>query len=341
MQRRYPIGAEIIIENKTHFRVWAPKANVLEVVLESSAERSAERTFHSLTREPDDYFSGIVSCGAGTRYRFRLNKAEDFHPDPASRFQPEGPHGSSCVVDPFVFKWMDANWRGMKLAGQVIYEFHVGTFTPDGTWRAAVEKLDLLKSDGITLLEMMPIADFPGRFGWGYDGVNLFAPSHLYGTPEDLRAFIDRAHALGLGVILDVVYNHFGPDGNYLGVYSDDYMIRERENDWGDSINFDGPNSGPVVEFFITNGRYWIDEFHFDGFRFDALHAIRDHSDEYIIGAVGRAARKAAGSRSIILIAEKDLQETKMVRPRSESGDDYDGMWNYDFITGVIAAYFG
>jgi len=218
MQRRYPIGAEIISQNETHFRVWAPKANVLEVVLESSTERSAERTFHSLKRERNGYFSGTVSCGVGARYRFRLNRSENFHPDPASRFQPEGPHGSSYVVDPFSFKWTDANWRGVKLAGQVIYEFHVGTFTPEGTWRAAAEKLELLKNDGITSLEMMPIADFPGRFGWGYDGVNLFAPTHLYGTPDDLRAFIDRAHGLGLGVILDVVYNHFGPDGNYLGV---------------------------------------------------------------------------------------------------------------------------
>src|SRR5437762_11091347 len=166
MQRRYPIGAEIISENETHFRVWAPKANVLEVVLESSAGRSAERTFHSLAREQDGYFSGTVNCGAGARYRFRLNGSADFHPDPASRFQSEGPHGSSYVVDPFAFKWTDANWRGVKLAGQVIYEFHIGTFTADGTWRAAAEKLELLKSDGITTLEMMPIADFPGNFGW-------------------------------------------------------------------------------------------------------------------------------------------------------------------------------
>src|SRR5213592_2967976 len=341
MQRRYPIGAEIISENKTHFRVWAPKANVLEVVVESSVERSAKRTFHSLTREPDDYFSGIVSCGAGTRYRFRLNGSEDFHPDPASRLQPEGPHGSSCVVDPFAFKWTDANWRGVKLAGQVIYEFHVGTFTPDGTWRAAVEKLEPLMSDGITLLEMMPIADFPGRFGWGYDGVDLFAPSHLYGTPDDLRSFIDRAHSLGLGVILDVVYNHFGPDGNYLGAFSDDYLAHGNENEWGDSINFDDRNSGPVREFFVTNGCYWVEEFHFDGFRFDALHAIRDRSSEYIIGAVGRAARKAARARSIILIAENDRQEARMVRPRNQGGDDLDGMWNDDFHHSAVVALTG
>ena len=340
-KRRYPIGAELIGKNETHFRVWAPKAQQLDLVIEESAAKNAARTFYSLQAEADEYFSGVAKVGAGACYRFRVNSAENFHPDPASRFQPDGPHGSSCVVDPTKFEWTDADWPGTKLKGQVIYEMHVGTFTREGTWRAAANQLAELARIGITVIEMMPIADFPGKFGWGYDGVDLFAPTHVYGTPDDLRAFVNRAHSLGLGVILDVVYNHFGPDGNYLGVYSNDYLTREKENDWGDSINFDGPNSGPVVEFFITNGRYWIDEFHFDGFRFDALHAIRDHSDEYIIGAVGRAARKAAGSRSIILIAENDLQETKMVRPRSEGGDDLDGMWNDDFHHSAIAVLTG
>lgn len=341
MQRRYPIGAEIISKNETHFRVWAPKANMLDVVLESSAEKSVERTFHSLTRERDGYFSGTVTCGVGARYRFRLNRSENFHPDPASRFQPDGPHGSSYVVDPFAFKWTDANWRGVKLAGQVIYEFHIGTFTPEGTWRAAADKLELLKSDGITSLEMMPISDFPGRFGWGYDGVDLFAPAHLYGMPDDLRAFIDRAHALGLGVILDVVYNHFGPDGNYLGVYSDDYINRQRENEWGDSINFDGENCGPVREFFITNGRYWIEEFHFDGFRFDATQSIHDKSEEYIVGAIGHAAREAAGKRSILLFAENERQEAKVIRTREQGGDDLDGVWNDDWHHAAVVALTG
>jgi maltooligosyltrehalose trehalohydrolase len=341
MQRRYPIGAEIISKNETHFRVWAPKANMLDVVLESSAEKSAERTFHSLTRERDGYFSGKVACGVGARYRFRLNRSENFHPDPASRFQPEGPHGSSYVVDPFAFKWTDANWRGVKLAGQIIYEFHVGTFTPEGTWRAATEKLELLNCDGITSLEMMPIADFPGRFGWGYDGVDLFAPAHLYGTPEDLRAFIDRAHALGIGVILDVVYNHFGPDGNYLGVYSDDYINRQRENEWGDSINFDGENCGPVREFFVTNGRYWIEEFHFDGFRFDATQSIHDKSEEYIVGEIGRAARETAGKRSILLFAENEREEAKLIRTRAQGGDDLDGVWNDDWHHSAVVALTG
>ena len=181
------------------------------------------------------------------------------------------------------------------MPGQIIYEMHVGTFTPEGTWRAAAQELAELARIGITVIEMMPIADFPGEFGWGYDGVDLFAPCRLYGTPDDLRAFVNQAHSLGLGVILDVVYNHLGPDGNYLRVFSEDYFTDRHENDWGDSLNFDGPNSGPVREFFITNGRYWIDEFHFDGFRFDATESIFDKSDEHIVGAIGRAAR--AGRR--------------------------------------------
>jgi maltooligosyltrehalose trehalohydrolase len=344
--RRHPIGAELIGPNQTHFRVWAPKARRVDVVLEDSGTKNSRQRFQSLEAEKDGYFSGAANAGAGALYRFRVNN--NFYPDPASRFQPDGPHGPSCIVDSAQFRWTDSQWPGISLEGQIIYEMHVGTFTKEGTWHAAAQELEELVRIGITMIEMMPVADFPGKFGWGYDGVDLFAPSHLYGTPDDLRAFIDRAHSLGLGVMLDVVYNHFGPDGNYLGAFSDDYLTRGNENEWGDAVNFDGPNSGSVREFFVTNGRYWIEEFHFDGFRFDALHAIRDRSSEYIIGAVGRAARNAAGARSIVLIAENDRQEAKMVRPRSKGGDDLDGMWNDDFhhsavvaLTSRKEAYFG
>ena len=342
VRRRYPIGAELIGPDQAHFRVWAPKAQRVDLILEGSAAKTSGQTFQGLEAEENGYFFGAVKAGAGDRYRFRVNK--NFYPDPASRFQPDGPHGSSCIVDPTRFQWNDSQWPGVPAAGlkgQVIYEMHVGTFTKEGTWPAASQQLEELARIGITVIEMMPVADFPGKFGWGYDGVDLFAPSHLYGTPDDLRAFVDRAHSLGLGVILDVVYNHFGPDGNYLGAFSDDYLIRGNENEWGDSINFDDRNSGPVREFFITNGRYWVEEFHFDGFRFDALHAIRDRSTEYIINEVGRAARKAAGARSILLIAENDLQEAKMVRPRTEGGDDLDGMWNDDFHHSAVVALTG
>ena len=339
IKRHYPIGAEVIGNDQTHFRLWAPKAREIDLVLEDGA--ASEPVVYPLTSEARGYFSGAANVGAGSRYRFRVNARENFYPDPASRFQPEGPHGVSCVVDPRQFQWADTNWPGVRLKGQIIYEMHIGTFTKEGTWRAATEQLAELARIGITVIEMMPVTEFPGKFGWGYDGVDLFAPSHLYGTPDDLRTFIDRAHSLGLAVILDVVYNHFGPDGNYLGIFSDDYLVREKENEWGNAINFDGPNSGPVREFFITNGRYWIEEFHFDGFRFDATHAIRDQSTEYIVGAVGCAAREAAGSRSILLIAENDLQEAKMAWPLTEGGDDLDGMWNDDFHHSAVVALTG
>jgi maltooligosyltrehalose trehalohydrolase len=332
MQRRYPIGAEIIGANETHFRVWAPKAKKVSIALEHDT--------YPLSSEAGGYFAGTAPCGGGARYKFQVDDGDAF-PDPASRFQPDGPHGASCVIDPSAFKWTDATWKGVKLAGQIIYEMHIGTFTPEGRWRSAIKKLSDLTESGITLLEVMPIADFPGRFGWGYDGVNFFAPTRLYGTPDDLRAFIDRAHALGLGVILDVVYNHFGPDGNYLAAFSDDYLRRDQENEWGDAINFDGKNSGSVREFFIINARYWIEEFHFDGFRFDATQSIYDKSDEYIVGAVGRAARAAAGERSIVLFAENERQEAKMVRTQAEGGDDLDGLWNDDWHHAAIVALTG
>src|SRR5947207_9047693 len=342
VKRRYPIGAELIADDQTHFRVWAPKDGRVDLVLEESAVKKPEQTCQALEAEEEGYFSGAAKAGAGDRYRFRVNN--DFYPDPASRFQPDGPHGSSCIVDPARFQWSDSQWPGPAAAGlkgQVIYEMHIGTFTKEGTWRAASQQLDELARIGITVIEMMPVSDFPGKFGWGYDGVDLFAPTRLYGTPDDLRAFVDRAHALGLGVILDVVYNHFGPDGNYLGAFSDDYLRRDQENEWGDAINFDRKNCGPVREFFITNARYWIEEFHFDGFRFDATQSIFDSSEEYIIGTIGRAARAAAGERSIVLFAENERQEAKMVRTREQGGDDLDGLWNDDWHHAAIVALTG
>ena len=232
ISRRYPIGAELITPAETHFRVWAPKAEKLDLVLETSVDVDAQRTFHPLARDDAGYFSGLAKAAAGTLYRFRVNNAETLHPDPASRSQPQGPHRSSCIVDPGAFRWSDREWRGARLPGQIIYEMHVGTFTHEGTWRAAAAQLAELAAVGITVIEMMPIADFAGEFGWGYDGVDLFAPTRLYGSPDDLRAFIDQAHSLGVGVILDVVYNHLGPEGNYLRVFSEDYFTDRYENDW-------------------------------------------------------------------------------------------------------------
>ncbi len=244
---------------------------------------------------------------AGTRYRFRTEGREKLHQDPASRYQPEGPHGPSEVVDP-AFRWTDGTWAGVKLAGQVLYEMHVGTFTPEGTWAAATAELPELQDVGITVIEMMPVADFTGTFGWGYDGVDLFAPTRLYGQPDDLRRFVDRAHAVGLAVILDVVYNHVGPDGACLKTFAADYFSSRYENEWGEALNFDGPRSGPVREFFEANAAYWIEEYHFDGLRLDATQAIHDASPEHILAAISRRASAAASGRSILLVAENESQ---------------------------------
>ena len=217
--RRLPVGAEVRSEGGVHFRVWALQPQRVEVVLEGGpgSAPDAAPVVVTLAPEGEGYFSALVAeAGPGTRYRYRLDGEAAVYADPASRFQPDGPHGPSQVVDPAAFQWHDQDWRGVPLEGQVLYELHLGTFTPDGTWEAASRALPALADLGVTVLEIMPIADFPGRFGWGYDGVNLFAPTRLYGTPDDCRRFIDQAHALGLGVILDVVYNHLGPDGNVL-----------------------------------------------------------------------------------------------------------------------------
>ena len=210
-------------------------------------------------------------------------------------FNRDGPEGLSQIVDHRGFNWSDAAWQGITIEGQVIYEVHIGTLTPEGTWSAATARLPEIAAAGMTVIEVMPVADFPGAFGWGYDGVCLFAPTRLYGAPDDFRRFVDRAHALGLGVILDVVYNHFGLFGCTITEFTDDYYSRRHQNEWGSPVNFDGENSGPVREFFLSNVRYWIEEFHLDGFRFDATQSIFDDSESHILTELPQAARKAAG----------------------------------------------
>ena len=342
-RRRLPIGAEVIATGGVHFRLWAPKRGNVEVVFENNAAPVLQ-----LHREANGYFSGVSSdAAAGARYKFRLDDDDYLYPDPASRFQPDGPHGPSQVIDPQSFQWTDGAWKGITPAGQVLYEMHVGTFTKEGTFAAAARQLQELKDLGITCLEVMPVADFPGKFGWGYDGVDLFAPTRLYGTPDDFRRFVDRAHAVGLAVILDVVYNHIGPDGNFLKAFSGDYFTDHYQTDWGEAINYDGPNSGPVREFFISNARYWIDEFHLDGFRFDATQNIYDGSKDHILAAVSRAARQAAGNRGIYLVNENEAQHTLIVRRHEQGGYGMDALWNDDFhhsaivkLTGQNEAYF-
>jgi maltooligosyltrehalose trehalohydrolase len=325
VQRRLPIGAEAQQACGVHFRVWAPAGKGVWVEIEGGPSLA-------LSAEPGGYFSGLVAeAGVDARYRFRLEGQALALPDPASRFQPEGPHGASQVVDPARFAWSDAGWRGIPRERLVIYEMHIGTFTPAGTWDAAAAHLPALAELGITAVEVMPVAEFPGKFGWGYDGVDQVAPTRLYGSPDDLRRFVDRAHRLGLAVILDVVYNHFGPDGNYLRSYSPAYFSQQHGTEWGDAINFDGPDSGPVREFFIANAEYWIEEYHFDGLRLDATHRIYDDSDDHILAAIGRRVRAAAAGRETFIAAENDDRTVRIAQPPVAGGYGLDGLWNDDF----------
>jgi maltooligosyltrehalose trehalohydrolase len=307
---------------------------------------SSDRSF-GLEREPAGYFSGLApDAAAGALYRYRLD-GSDLVPDPASRFQPAGPHGPSEVVDPFTYRWSDAAWPGVTPEGQVLYELHVGTFTRSGTWDGARERLRDLSELGVTVLELMPVAEFPGEFGWGYDGVLLFAPTRLYGAPDAFRRFVDAAHGLGLGVILDVVYNHFGPDGNHLSKFSETYFSAGRRTDWGDAVNYDGDGSSGARELAIANAAYWIEEFHLDGLRFDATQDIHDASQPHVLSEIAAAARAAAGARSLMLVAECESQETRLVKPRAADGYGLDALWNDDFhhtamvaLTGRREAYY-
>jgi maltooligosyltrehalose trehalohydrolase len=349
-RRKLPVGAELVGSRAgaaavgAHFRLWAPRRERVDVVLEDGSPP------RPLAREPGGagYFSGLVEgVGAGARYRFRLDRESPLYPDPASRFQPDGPHGPSEVIDPTAFRWSDGEWRGPELRGQVIYELHVGTFTPEGTWESAARALPQLAELGVTAIELLPIAEFPGRFGWGYDGVDPFAPTRLYGTPDDLRRFVDRAHRAGLAVILDVVYNHLGPDGNYLFTFSPSYRTDRHENEWGDPLDFDGPDAGPVRELFVANAGYWIDEFHIDGLRLDATQSIHDASDDHIVAAIARRVRDAGGARRTLLFAENEPQDTRLIRPPEAGGHGLDALWNDDFhhsarvaATGSSEAYY-
>lgn len=343
--RRYPIGVEIAADGRVHARVWAPRRKKVDVLVGDG--ENGDWRVHELNEEAGGYFSGDVPGAAqGSKYRFRLDGRDAF-PDPASRFQPAGPHGPSQIVDSTRYKWRDGGWSGISLSKQVLYELHVGTFTAEGTFRAAIERLDALTDIGITAIEVMPVAEFAGAFGWGYDGVDLFAPTRLYGAPDDFRALVEEAHRRGIGVILDVVYNHLGPDGSYLHEFSDWYFSRRHRTEWGDALNFDDEHALPVREFVLANARYWIDEFHLDGLRLDATQQIFDESQTHIVAEVALCARDAAGERGIIVIAENEPQDTRLVRPRARGGYELDALWNDDYhhaarvaATGNDEAYF-
>ncbi|QOV92371.1 malto-oligosyltrehalose trehalohydrolase [Humisphaera borealis] len=336
--RRLPVGAEQLPNGLgVHFRVWASKRRLVRVVLDDRPDSPV-----TLEREAEGYFAGLAPrARAGTLYRYQVDDDPQLYPDPVSRYQPQGVHGPSQVVDADEFRWTDGAWAGINSDGQILYEMHVGTFTKEGTWAAAAERLEDLRDLGITCVEVMPVNEFAGRWGWGYDGVQLFAPYHHYGTPDDMRRFIDRAHAVGLGVILDVVYNHLGPDGNYASVFSDQYFSPTHQTDWGDAMNFDAAGSRPVREFFLCNVRMWIEEYHLDGFRFDATQALVDESERHILAEITEVARRSAGNRAIYLVNENEPQHTQLVRPIDGGGCGMDALWNDDFHHAAMVAMTG
>ena len=311
------------------FRVWAPDAEVVELVFEGN-ER--DRPPLALRKSTDGVFAATVpEARAGTRYRYRIDGKGPF-PDPTSRFQPEGVHGPSEVVDPTAFTWADAGWKGPDPDSLVVYELHVGTFTKAGTFAAAAAMLPMLADLGVTAVELMPVADFPGDRGWGYDGVSLYAPARCYGRPDDLRRFVDAAHRLGLAVFLDVVYNHLGPDGNYLSAFSPYYFSTTHQTDWGTGPNFDGEHGNQVEDFFVENALCWVHEYHFDGLRLDATHAIMDAGERHILEILTDHVHKAGDDlgRRVIVIAEDERNLAALVKPRIAGGFGMDGVWADD-----------
>ena len=310
-----PFGAAVLPDGGVRFRLWAPAARQVDLVLDDQAEQP-------LHRLAGGWFERIEpGASAGSRYRFRID-GDLLVPDPASRRNPDDVHGPSQVIDPATFDWQDQDWRGRPWHEAVIYELHIGTFSPTGNFAGVMERLDHLADLGVTAIELMPVADFPGRRGWGYDGVLPFAPETSYGTPDEFKRLVQAAHARGLMVFLDVVYNHFGPDGNYLHVYAPTFFNPERHTPWGAAINFDGADSATVREFFIHNALYWIEEFHVDGLRLDAIHAIRDDSSPDIVEALAAAVHAAAGERRVHLILENDSNQSHYLGRDAQWNDD-------------------
>jgi malto-oligosyltrehalose trehalohydrolase len=349
-----PFGAECLDDGNVRFRLWAPKAQRVDLCLANQEPRA-------LSKLEDGWLELVIHAPAGSRYQFEIN-GQTKVPDPASRFQPSDVHGPSEVIDPAAFDWQDEQWRGRPWEEAVIYELHIGTFTPKGTFAAAEQRLDYLADLGITTVELMPIADFAGARNWGYDAVLPFAPDNCYGHPDDLKRLIQAAHRKGLMVFLDVVYNHFGPEGNYLRTYAPEFFTARHRTPWGNAINFDGPGSRAVRDFFIHNALYWLEEYHFDGLRFDAVHAIVDELKPDILTELAEAIRAKLGvDRLIHLVLENDQNaahyltslESRRDAGATAEGDQrktprlYDAQWNDDIhhalhvlITGEADGYY-
>ena len=318
----------------TAFRVWALRAGTVDLAI--SGRNLPMRAAGGGWFEVSD-----PEVQPGDRYRFVLDGG-DALPDPRSMWQPEGVHGPSAVVDHAGFPWTDGAWRGMPLASAVLYELHVGTFTPEGTFDAAIARLPHLVDLGVTAVSLMPVAEFPGRRGWGYDGVDLYAPHHAYGGPDGLRRLVDTCHAHGLGVVMDVVYNHLGPDGNHLARFGPYFTDRYR-TPWGDALNYDGPDSDEVRAFVLDNAETWLRDYHCDGLRLDAVHAILDTSAVHVLEelAVRVEALQARLGRTLWVIAESDLNDPRLVRSREAGGYGLDAQWSDDFHHALHAAFTG
>ena len=311
--------------NQTEFVIWAPLCERVDIeIVQPRAETIA------LAAAGNGYFTGTAGVGAGARYVVRPDSG-DGRPDPASRHQPEGPHGPSEVVDPR-FDWQDGDWKGLPLRHYIIYELHIGTFTEAGTFDGAIERLDYLRELGVTAIEIMPVAQFPGERNWGYDGVQPFAVQNSYGGPDGLKRLVDACHARGMAAILDVVYNHMGPEGNYLGEFAP-YFTEKYKTPWGAAVNVDGEHSDGVRRYFIDNALEWITDYHFDALRLDAVHGILDTSAKPFLGELSDAvhARASELGREVYLIAESDLNDVRMIRPTAEGGMGMDAQWTDDF----------
>jgi len=316
------------------FSVWAPSARRVDAVVDGVARQMYRD-------ERGWWYVEVEGAGPGSRYGFSLDGGP-VRPDPRSRSQPDGVHGLSQVVDTSRFEWSDAEWRGISPRGLILYEMHIGTFTPEGTFDAAVRRLDHLVELGVTAVEVMPVAEFPGARGWGYDGVDLFAVHHAYGGSEGLMRFVDACHGRGLGVVLDVVYNHLGPSGNYLPEFGPYFSDRHQTN-WGSAVNFDGPGSDEVRRFVIDNARTWLEDYHFDGLRLDAVHAIFDDSALHILEELADSVDALAAhvGRPLFLIAESDRNDPRLVRERPAGGYGLDSVWADEWHHALHAALTG
>ena len=332
---KLPFGAELVADG-VRFRLWAPRAHNVELLLEPPQHPALP-----MAAEPEGWFSLTTGeAGAGSRYRYSVDGEP--YPDPASRYQPHSVHGPSEVVDPVAYEWRDAGWQGRPWRELVIYELHLGAFSERGDFAGAIAHLDHLVALGVTAIELMPIAECPGRRNWGYDGVQWFAPSARYGRPEELKALVDECHARGIAVLLDAVYNHFGPEGNYLHAIAPDFFTERHHTPWGAAINYDGPRSRPVRDFVVHNALYWLEEFHLDGLRLDAVHTILDESAPDILTELADTVRRHITDRPVHLILENDRNEARRL------ARDYAAQWNDDvhhalhvLLTGEARGYYG